>query len=298
MLNIFLEKILPILLFFLLGYFLKVRGIFSKQDGGTFLKLIFYVLLPSVTLLSVGNTQITKDLALYPLLAMMMHVITFSLGKFIPRFITLTEKEKKVLRGGIMIMNMSFILPFFIMFYGETEIYRYALFDSGNLVVISTVVYYIFMGSNEDNFKDKLKVIFTSPLILALILGMTINFFKIKIPIFLEISLKETVKISGPLIMIALGTYFEPKFKKFKLALSIVTVKMISLLLIGLALGKIFNLHDVVKDILLLAAFSPVGNNILTYTYMSEGDMELATTTVSISIISSFILITLFSINF
>lgn len=298
MIDIFLQKIMPILIFFLIGYSLKLKKIFTKEDGGTLLKVIFYILLPSLSILSIGQTKINKELIIYPLIAIIMHSIMFVVGKIIIKFIKLSENEQKILRGGIMIMNMSFILPFFIMFYGEKEVYRYALFDSGNVIVVSSVIYYIFMTKEHQSFVNKMKIIMKSPLIISLILGMIINILKIKFPISIEITLKEIVKISGPIIMIALGTYFSPNFKKFKLAISIVAIKMISIFCIGLLIGRIFNVDKVIKDILLLAALAPLGNNLLTYTYVSDGDMDLASTTVSISIIISFILISIFLVVF
>ncbi len=42
-----------------------------------------------------------------------------------------------------------------------------------------------------------------------------------------------------------------------------------------------------------LGAFSPVGDNILTYVFITDGDMELAINVVSLSIFLSFINVSL-----
>ena len=44
---------------------------------------------------------------------------------------------------------------------------------------------------------------------------------------------------------------------------------------------------------MLLGAFSPVGNNILTFVFITDGDMELAINVVSLSIFLSFINVSL-----
>lgn len=96
--------------------------------------------------------------------------------------------------------------------------------------------------------------------------------------------------------MIALGAYFTPKFSKLKLSLLIVGLKMIGILIVGTIIGKAFPLDEMGKTIILLGALSPVGNNVLTYVFITDGDMELAINVVSLSIIISFITVSLFLI--
>ena len=155
--------------------------------------------------------------------------------------------------------------------------------------MITTVVYSVFISEKNDNLRSKVIKIIKSPLIIALIIGATVNILKINIPKGLEITLQQIASVTGVLIMIALGAYFTPKFSKLKLSLSIVGLKMIGILIVGTVVGKILPLDDMGRTIILLGALSPVGNNILTYTFITDGDMELAINVVSLSIIISFI---------
>lgn len=293
MLEIILEKLMPIILFFIIGYTLKMLKILSKEDASVLLKLIFYLMSPAVIIISVSSMEFTKTLIYYPISAICIHCVMIVIGIIFSRFLKLTDNERKIFRGGTLIMNMTFILPFFIVFFGEKNVYLLSLFDAGNLVMITTIVYSIFVSQKDDSIKDKIVKIIKSPLIMALAIGIVINITKITIPEGIKITLQQIASVTGVLIMIALGAYFTPKFSRLKLSLIIIAVKVIGILIVGTIVGRILPLDDMGRTIILLGALSPVGNNILTYVFITDGDMELAINVVSLSIILSFINVSL-----
>lgn len=293
MLEIILEKLMPIILFFIIGYTLKMLKILSKEDASVLLKLIFYLMSPAVIVISVSSMEFTKTLIYYPISAICIHCVMIVIGIIFSRFLKLTDNERKIFRGGTLIMNMTFILPFFIVFFGEKNVYLLSLFDAGNLVMITTIVYSIFVSQKDDSIKDKMIKIVKSPLIMALAIGIVINITKITIPEGIKITLQQIASVTGVLIMIALGAYFTPKFSRLKLSLIIIAVKVIGILIVGTIVGRILPLDDMGRTIILLGALSPVGNNILTYVFITDGDMELAINVVSLSIILSFINVSL-----
>lgn len=293
MVDIILEKLLPIFLFFTIGYILKLLNILKKEEASVLLKLVFYLLSPAVIILSVSGMNLQKELLLYPLSALCIHGFMIVLGLVLSKFIKLEEKERKIFRGATLIMNMTFILPFFIVFFGEENLYLLSLFDAGNLVIVTTVVYSIFVSSKEDTALEKVKKLLKSPLIIALILGFILNITGLKLPKGIMITMQEIAEMTGTVIMIALGAYFTPKFKKLKLSLIIVAVKVIGILIATFIVSKILPIDEMGRKIMLLGAFSPVGNNILTFVYVTDGDMDLAINVVSLSIILSFINVSL-----
>lgn len=293
MVDIILEKLLPIFLFFTVGYILKLLNILKKEEASVLLKLVFYLLSPAVIILSVSGMNLQKELLLYPLSALCIHGFMIVLGLVLSKFIKLEEKERKIFRGATLIMNMTFILPFFIVFFGEENLYLLSLFDAGNLVIVTTVVYSIFVSSKEDTALEKVKKLLKSPLIIALILGFILNITRLKLPKGIMITMQEIAEMTGTVIMIALGAYFTPKFKKLKLSLIIVAVKVIGILIATFIVSKILPIDEMGRKIMLLGAFSPVGNNILTFVYVTDGDMDLAINVVSLSIILSFINVSL-----
>lgn len=294
MLEIMTTKLMPIILYFVIGYILKIFNILKKEEASVLLKLIFYLMSPAVIITSVSTMEFSKTLIYYPISAICIHIVMFFIGKMVSKKIKLNEKEKKVFRGAGLIMNLTFIIPFFISFFGEKNMYLLSLFDAGNLIMVTTVVYSIFASDDSETVIQKIKKILKSPLIIALIIGIIINVSKVNIPKGIEITLQQIASVTGVLIMIALGAYFTPKFSKLKLSLQIVGLKMIGILIVGTIIGRLLPLDEMGRTIILLGALSPVGNNILTYTFITNGDMELAINVVSLSIIISFVTVSLF----
>ena len=270
-----------------------MMDILKKEEASVLLKLVFYLLSPAVIILSVSGMKLERELLLYPISALCIHAIMIPTGLFLSKLIKLNDDERKVFRGATLIMNMTFILPFFIVFFGEKNLYLLSLFDAGNLVIVTTVVYSIFVSSKEDTAMDKVKKLLKSPLIIALIIGFVLNITGLKLPKGIEITMQEIAEMTGTLIMIALGAYFTPKFKKLKLSLIIVAIKVIGILIATFIIGKFLPIDEMGRKIMLLGAFSPVGNNILTFVFVTDGDMELAINVVSLSIILSFINVSL-----
>ena len=73
MLEIILEKLLPIFLFFTIGYILKIMNILKKEEASVLLKLVFYLLSPAVIILSVSGMKLERELLLYPISALCIH---------------------------------------------------------------------------------------------------------------------------------------------------------------------------------------------------------------------------------
>lgn len=292
MLEVLTTKLMPIILYFLIGYILKVLKILKKEEASILIKLVFYLMTPAVIISSMSTMKFAGSLIYYPISAICIHIFMYFFTLFIANRLNINEKEKVIFRGSTLIMNMTFILPFFIVFFGEKNVYLLSLFDAGNLLMVTTVVYSIFI-TNSNGVLDKLKSVLKSPLIIALIIGGILNLTGIRLPKGIEITIQNIASITGTLIMIALGAYFTPKFSKLKLSIIVILVKMIGVLFIGFVIGKILPLDEMGKMLILLGAMSPVGNNVLSYAMVTDGDMEMATNVISLSNVVSFVSISL-----
>lgn len=299
MFAVFFEKIFPIISFFIIGYSLKYFKILKKDDAPVLLKLVFYLFSPAVIILSTSGIELEKRFIMYPVSALCMHGIMYTAGLILSKFIKFkNSEEKKIFRGALLIMNLTFILPFFIMFFGKENVYLLSMFDAGNLLMVSSLAYSLIVSKDEDTILDKIKLLLKSPLIISIIIGIILNIFNITLPVGIETALEKIADCTGTVIMIALGVYFTPKFKNFKLSILIVSCKMIGMFLGALIIMNILPIDETAKKLLLLGAFSPIGNNVLTYVMVSRGDIELASNIVSLSIVISFVMTSLLLILF
>lgn len=297
MLEIFTTKLMPIILYFLIGYSLKKFGVLKKEEAGVLIRLVFYLMSPAVIITSMSSMKFSETLIYYPISAICIHIFMYFLTLIIANKLKISDKEKVIFRGSTLIMNMTFVLPFFIVFFGEENVYLLSLFDAGNLLMVTTVVYSIFI-TNSGSLLNKIKTVLKSPLIISMIIGALLNITGIRLPKGIEITIQNIASITGTVIMIALGAYFTPKFSKLKLSVIVILVKMLGVLFIGTILGKVLPIDEMGKMLILLGAMSPVGNNVLSYALITDGDVEMATNVISLSNIVSFIAISVLLVLF
>lgn len=297
MLEIFTTKLMPIILYFLIGYSLKRFGVLKKEEAGVLIRLVFYLMSPTVIITSMSSMKFSETLIYYPISAICIHIFMYFLTLIIANKLKISDKEKVIFRGSTLIMNMTFVLPFFIVFFGEENVYLLSLFDAGNLLMVTTVVYSIFI-TNSGSLLNKIKTVLKSPLIISMIIGALLNITGIRLPRGVEITIQNIASITGTVIMIALGAYFTPKFSKLKLSVIVILVKMLGVVFIGTILGKVLPIDEMGKMLILLGAMSPVGNNVLSYALITDGDVEMATNVISLSNIVSFIAISVLLVLF
>ncbi|MGK4198284.1 AEC family transporter [Fusobacterium sp. HC1336] len=297
MLEIFTTKLMPIILYFLIGYSLKRFGVLKKEEAGVLIRLVFYLMSPAVIITSMSSMKFSETLIYYPISAICIHIFMYFLTLIIANKLKISDKEKVIFRGSTLIMNMTFVLPFFIVFFGKENVYLLSLFDAGNLLMVTTVVYSIFI-TNSGSLLNKIKIVLKSPLIISMIIGALLNITGIRLPRGVEITIQNIASITGTVIMIALGAYFTPKFSKLKLSVIVILVKMLGVVFIGTILGKVLPIDEMGKMLILLGAMSPVGNNVLSYALITDGDVEMATNVISLSNIVSFIAISVLLVLF
>ncbi len=282
-----LIKIVPVILIFLTGYISRKIGLFSQQDADLFLKVVFYISLPALILLSVTKIELSPDFIYLPLISVLIILTTFSISYVSGWLFRLPKSVLGVFLTGTMIMNIGFVLPFFIAAYGEEGLARASLFDFGNGLLTFTFVYY-FACRYGDNSKDSRTMIgkfVLAPPIWALLAAIILNLSNQPMPTILGNFFQTVGSLTIPLVMLSLGLYFKPTIVRlFPLSAAII-IRM----LVGLALGFIFvglfNLEGLNRLIVIISSAAPIGYNTLTFSSIENLDKEFAASLVSFSIL-------------
>lgn len=293
--NEILIKIIPVILIFVLGYLLKRINLLSKDNGDLFLKLVFYISLPALILLSITNIQLTLDFIYLPIIAILIILVTYGIAFFIGKLFNLKKTSFGVFLVGSLIMNTGFTLPFFIAAYGEEGLARASLFDFGNGLLTFTFIFYLACkyGDNKRDSKTMIKKFLYSIPLWALMSAILLNLLNIQIP-NLGINFFQLLgNMTIPLIMLSLGIYFSPKIVKLSALSSVIFIRMFVGLLLGFLFVYLFNLEGLNKIIVLISASAPVGYNTLTFASMEKLDKEFAASIVSYSILIGIIFIPL-----
>ncbi len=269
--------------------FLKKVKLFDAKDASSFLKLVFYVCMPALTLTSLIETELTHELLFLPFLPIITMSLTWVIAKIVLKFKPQNIKTTATYLSGCMIMNTGFTLPFFLAGYGNDGFTKAILFDIGNSFLIYTWVYYITIKAGfYQQFNRKamiLKLVFMPPL-WALLIALFLKNRHTEIPTPLNNFFLLAGKPTIPLIMLSLGLYFEPIINNVKKALSVLFVRMICGFAIGLAIVHFLPFDPITKIVIIASSGAPVGYNTLVFSTMEELDKDFAATVVSLSILT------------
>ncbi len=280
-------KVFPIILILLLGYFLKRVNILKKEDGDVFLKLVFYVSLPALLLVSITKINLEASLISLPLIGALIVLINTLIAYFVGKALNLPRATLGTFMVGATVMNTGFTLPFFIASFGEDGLARTSIFDFGNGLMTYTVAYYFACkyGEGDKNPKAMLGKFFSSPPLWALIIAILMNLLSLRIPELVGNFLSTVGALTAPLIMLSLGIYFNPTLVRLVPLGSALFIRLVIGLGLGFLFVYLFKLEGISKLVVLMNATAPIASNTLTFSSLENLDKEFAASLVSISIL-------------
>jgi predicted permease len=282
-----LNEILPLVILFLIGYLMQRLKVFEKKDGDILLKIVFYISLPALILNSLPGVRINEEFILLPFIASAVILITFGLAWMSAKMLKLSRKTFGSFVVGAMILNIGFVLPFIITFFGEEGLSRIIIMDAGNGIMVMTFVYYqaCRYGNPSCTHRTILKKFLLSPPLWAIAIGLAINFLSVSFPAVLQGFFRITGDLTIPLLMMTIGFYFTPAIVNFKAMFMVIFIRMGIGLILGLAAATLFALEGLTRIVVIIGLSTPVGYNTLTFSSIEELDKEFASSIVSVSIL-------------
>lgn len=291
----FIAPFLPLFLLFGLGYILKKIGFLSKEIAGFFLKFSMYVALPCLIIPKVATLPLSWSYGFLPLIAIMMLLGNFFIFFLITRMIRLPKKKQGVLLISCMIMNLSFVLPFYLAEAGDALLPIYVFFNVGHDVLLYTFVYFIASLHGRNASYNPLvygiKKILQLPPFWALVLGIVLNLTGVSVPSFLSSTMNSLDALLVPLVLLALGAYFEFSLKNPLKIFPVIGARMVLGVLFAVLFIKLFALEGASRLIVLLGGIAPLGFNTLVFASLEELDKEYAAQLVSVSLLLGLLVI-------
>ncbi|MEN6444656.1 MAG: AEC family transporter [Candidatus Cloacimonas sp.] len=284
--NPFVEKIIPLILAFFIGIAFKALKLLSEEDAPILLKVVLNVCLPCLTIISIAQIQLKLDMILIPLLAIIVVLLMYVISRIIGKFWKMEKTTFGSFLVGTMIMNTAYALPFFFAAFGNEGLARASLFDIGNTFMIFTFTYYnaIKYGGNNQSAQIQWKKFLRLPPLWAMVIAFTWKFSTLPMPHLALNFLNFLGQPTVPLMMIALGLYFNPQLCNLGKAALAIFVRMGIGLGIGIGLSAIFGLSGVSRIVVTVCPALPIGFNTLIFANLENLDREFAATIVSISI--------------
>ncbi len=285
--NPFVSKIIPLILAFLLGIILKQLKLLKKEDAPVLLRVVLSVTLPALTILSINRAVLDPDMLFIPLSAMLVVFCMWVISSLVGTRLKLPKTTFGSFLVGTMIMNTAYALPFFLARYGNEGFARASLFDMGNTFLIFTFTYFnaIKYGDNSKTDKIDWSKFLKLPPLWAMVIAFGLRGFNIPLNPVTSEFLNLVGNPTTPLIMIALGLYFEPKLQHLSKALIAIFIRMGIGLALGYMLAAIFGLEGINRVVVIVTSATPVGFNTLIFANLENMDREFAATMVSISIV-------------
>ncbi|MBM4399660.1 MAG: AEC family transporter [Candidatus Cloacimonetes bacterium] len=283
----FFLKVIPLILAFFFGVFVRQVKLMQKDDASILLKLVLTATLPALALLAIIKVELKLDLLFLPFTAQMVVFMMYGVAFWVGKRLKLPTTTFGSFLVGCMIMNTGFSLPFFVAAFGTEGLVRASLFDLGNVFLIFTFIYYnaIKYGDNCDTCKiDWMKFVKLPPL-WGLLIGLAIRITHWQVP---EVGINFLELIGQPtsaLIMIALGLIFEPKLKRLGAVMLGIILRMGVGLFFGWLLTVVFGIEGMTRTIIIAGSCTPVGFNTVIFANLENMDREFAASMVSISIL-------------
>jgi hypothetical protein len=295
-----LSQLAPIFVFFAIGVLLRRLGLAQKSDGDFVLRLAFFVTLPLLILLTLGNTELTADKIWLPVANIVVNLLCLGAMLLATRPLDLDRPVLGAMAMSTMIVNNAFMFPFMLAVYGESGFADSVLFDFGNAIMVATVTYATaFRYSNEpyDRF-SMLKRILKGPLFWGLAIGVALSVTDTSLPPGIVNVIDPVAQMTAPLILIALGIFFSLSLKQLRLVGLALFIRMGLGFVFGIGFATLVGLEGQTFVVVALSSGAPIGFTALTFASLAKLDTDLTTTAVSLSILAGLVYIPLLMLLF
>jgi len=285
--NVF-PVIFSIIIIFFLGVILRFSNLLKQEDADIFLKIVFYVSLPALILDNIPAVEINLNYFLLPIICSLIIIISFLVSSLVVRYQKFEAKTQGVFIIGTMILNLGFNVPFVLGAYGQEGFARATFFDIGNILLVLSLTYYIAQKYGASNGEEEVsflnKKLLTSPPLIALAIGVILNFTGITFDTNVNYLLDLLGGLLTPLLMLSIGIYFNPKLKRIFPVTQVILTRMGLGLILGIMFTLLLGLDDLSNKIIIISSAAPVGFNTLTYASLEELDKEFAAEILSFGI--------------
>jgi malate permease and related proteins len=238
-------SVLPVILFFLLGYTLKKRAFFIESTVRDFKKTVSNLALPALLFQAFASLELKARYLLLILMIFLLCNLMILLGKLGARLLKVPSHYFSLMMGGFEMGMLGYAL--FLSLYGQHQLSRFALIDLGQVIFVFFVLMTLLFREKggKGNPAVLLKNFLTSPVILAIFTGILVSFLRLLVPPNgLSESLNHFITLLGgltvPLISLMIG--YELSFRKEGIIWAVKTVlfRKVLLFLLALAVNRIF----------------------------------------------------------
>ena len=267
------KQMVSMMLMILMGIILVKCKVIKKEDSRVIAAITLYVVNPCLVISSL-QIEFTKERFNGLILALTVAVLAHIVYIFVTYFICRLTKYNEIERASMIYSNGgNLIVPLVFALLGETKVFYCCAFIMVQTVLFWTHLVRMIGGSDRANIKK----IITNPNMIAIVVGIVLFIFKIRLPEILGVTVSNIGAIVGPLTMLMLGMIMaEANLKEtflsvhnwFVCLMRLVILPFLIIVLVRLStVAEHFSFAKDVIMIVILAVCAPVA---VTVTQMAD----------------------------
>ena len=293
------SALIPVFALILIGYFFKRIKFPSHEFWPQADKLTYYVLMPSLLIYKLSNASLSSSnslgFILSALLAIFFTMIILMLANKIKP--TSASSFTSVVQGGIRFNTYVFLALSGAIFGNEGLVLSAIIltFAIPFINILCITIFALYISNEKLNFLYLLKSIVTNPLIIACIIGGSINFLGIHFPVIINNTLEILSKAALPMGLLSVGfglVIKEIKSSKSELIISSIAKHLIMPILIFI-FAKYFELDNMMISIFVLFAVLPTAPTSFILARQLGGDIRLMSSIITVQTLISALFIIL-----
>jgi len=293
-----LSALIPVFSLIVIGYFFKRIKFPSYEFWPLADKLTYHVLMPALLIYKLSSASLEQENSFEFVLSALL---TISLVLFV---LILINKFYKVagssfssmVQGGVR-FNTYVFLALADSIYGDEGLVLAAIiltFIIPFINVICISIFALYVNENKLSLMYLLKSILTNPLIIACLIGGSINFISLELPLVINKILEILSSAALPLGLLSVGFGLiirDMNSLKFEITITTI-VKLIITPLIMYFISQIFSLNSQMTAILIIFAVLPTAPSSFVLARQLGGDITLMSSVITVqTLLSAFFII-------
>ena len=298
--SLIFSALIPVFTLILIGYFFKRIKFPSHEFWPQADKLTYYILMPALLIFKLSNASLDSQNSFGFILSALLAIFFTMLILMIVNKIKPTNVAAftSIVQGGIRFNTYVFLALAGAIFGNDGLILSAILltFAIPFINILCITIFALYVGNDKLNFLYLLKSIITNPLIVACVIGGSINFLGIHLPLVLNNTLEILSKAALPMGLLSVGfglVIKEMKASKSELFISSFAKHLVLPFFIFI-LGKYFELDDMMLSVLVLFAILPTAPSSFILARQLGGDIGLMSSIITVQTLVSTLFITIF----
>lgn len=276
----------------IIGLVLKKLDIISEGGKESLTNIVIYVLLPCNIVKSfmiTFNKGILISFATMLIISILIQIVCFILGKIL--YINHKPGQMKVLQYATVCSNAGFLgNPIAENVFGMMGLAYASIFLIPQRIVMWSAGVATFTESPDR--KTLIKKVITHPCIIAVFIGLFFMFVQVRLPSFLDASIKSLSSCTIAISMIVIGTILADVDLKTMVNKTIICFTILRLIILPLLVWIgciIFNIEPLVTGVAVLLTAMPAGTTTGILAAKYDGDYIFATKCIVFSTLASIV---------